>query len=338
MRKYNQVVEFANFICHFESKVLLDYLEEIVLPAFLQGRRVRSYGESRYLLLDVELINISSYLDERAVPAIVGRFVLDTELRRDQILVEGRIVNSEERLPSAPSSLFVLLLRDHKLIYAKQVAGAPGLSAFRTTIEMLLKSRRSEYIHEIFLKNKAARELDPEVPLVTKRSLAQAIPAPSLQVVPMAGSKNLEDFVKQFKLLKEVHIKVVRPNAEINNNKLFGAVEAARAQVNADATSLVHRNPDGLNKTQSIKQIAPAMDGNALVTLRGTGANDAKLSGTNDEISVKEPLDIPPGVKKGTLAMYNAFVRLLRAGVLKVGQGVVSRKNQAKLERLQSGK
>lgn len=338
MRKYRQVVEFANFICHFDNKVLLDYLHEIILPAFLTGKRLRMYGGSKYLLLNVELVDLESSKDEKKVPALVGKFVLDTELRRDQILVDGKLVPSTEQLASAPSSMFVLLLENHKLIYTKEVSGAPGLSAFRTTIELLLRLQRSQYVNELYLANKAARESNSKITRITKKSLFESIPAPTVEIIPLAGSKNLEEFVSQFKLLKEVSIKVVRPNAEINNDGLFNTVETARAQVNADATSLVHRNPDGLNKTQSIKQIAPAMDGNAIITLRGIGVNDAKLAGSNDEISVREPIDISPDVKRGTAKMYAAFKRLVGVKILKLGQVVISKINKTKLESLELGR
>jgi hypothetical protein len=52
MREYKQNIEFFNFTCHFGDKVLLDYFDEIVKPAFTEGNRVRHYGKSRYLLLD----------------------------------------------------------------------------------------------------------------------------------------------------------------------------------------------------------------------------------------------------------------------------------------------
>lgn len=338
MRKYRQVVEFANFICHFGNDVLLDYLNEIVLPAFLNGRRIRMYGDSKYLLLDVKLVNFKSELKpDGHTPALVGRFVMDTVLQRDQILVDDNIVYDTQKIKSAPSSLFVLLLDNHKLIYSKQVPGAPGLSAFRTTVELILKWRWREYLNELSDENKAARELDAKTPKITKRALVDSIQAPNLEIVPLAGIRNITNLVNQFKILKEINIKVVRPNAELDNDGLFNTVEEARSQVNADTTSLIHRNSGGLNKTQSIKQLAPAMHGNTLVTLRGTGPTDAKLVGTNEEMSVREPMDVPSSVSRGSLAMFNTFKKLIIQRVLQVGTVINSEKNLAKLESLRNG-
>jgi hypothetical protein len=338
MRKYRQVVEFNNFICHFGNHVLLDYLNEIVLPAFLNDHRIRIYGNSKYLLLDVKLVNLKSHLEPSGcTPALVGRFVLDTELTRDQILVNDKIVQDTQKIKSAPSSLFVLLLDNHKIIYSKQVSGAPGLDAFRTTVELLLKRRWTEYINELSNENKNARKLNAKIQKITKRALRDAIQPPNLEILPLGSHGNLTKLVNQFKILREINVKVVRPNAELNNDGLYDTVEDARVQVNAETTSLIHRNSEGLDKAQTIKQLIPAMQGNASVTLRGKGPNDAMLIGTNEQMTVREPMDVPLSVSEGALAMFNIFKKLIFQNVLQIGKVINSEKNIAKLKSLKNG-
>jgi hypothetical protein len=52
-------VEFANFVCHFgRDKVMLDYLTEIVLPAFTDDTLIRQRGQenvTEYRFYDVHL-------------------------------------------------------------------------------------------------------------------------------------------------------------------------------------------------------------------------------------------------------------------------------------------
>lgn len=339
MRKYCQVVEFTNFICHFGNDVLLEYLNEIVLPAFLNTSLIRKYGNTQYLLLDVKLVNLKSDRgSEEYTPALIGKFVMDTELQRNQILVDGKIVPDRRKIKSSPSSLFVLLLDNHKLIYSKQVPGAPGLFAFRTTIELFLKICRREYINELVNANKTARILDPKISKIAKSALADSIQSPNLEIVPIANKRNLTSLVNQFKILKEINVKVVRPNSELNNDGLYDTVDDARSQVNADTTSLIHRNSGGLNKDETIKQLVPAMQGNASVTLRGIGLSDARLVGTNEEISVKEPMDVPADVFEGALVMFNTFIKLIRRKVLLVGNVINSDENIAKIENLKNGR
>jgi hypothetical protein len=56
-------IEFANFLCRFGAdKVLLDYLEEIILPAFIDDTLIRTYGRenpSEYLFYETSVVNLA---------------------------------------------------------------------------------------------------------------------------------------------------------------------------------------------------------------------------------------------------------------------------------------
>lgn len=334
MRNYQQYVEFANFVCHFGNSPMLDYLEEIVIPAFTEGKRIRMYGRSQYLLIDTTLTKVVS-ADGVSTPAITGKFVLNTNIHRDQILVDGKILASTMEMPSAPSSLFVLELSTHKLMYTKEVSGAPGLSAFRTTIESFLKMQRNNYIDKILKENKEKIEQGKSIKRITKKSLSEAIPTPNLEIVELPGNKNLEKFIEKFKKLKEFSIKVVKPNQDVNNSGLFNSVENAREEVDAESTTVIHRNPNGLNKNKSIDQIKPALDGNAHIKLSGIANDDKILRGSNDELSVKEPIDVKTPSKSNFSKMYQAFLRVLSLGLLKTNDVKNSNENQLKLQKME---
>lgn len=334
MRHYQQYVEFANFVCHFGNAPMLDYLNEIVIPAFTEGNRVRMYGRSQYLLIDTSLNKIFD-ADGISTLAITGKFVLNTEIRRDQVLIDGKIVSSTRKMPSAPSSLFVLELSSHKLMYTKEVSGAPGLSAFRTTIESFLKHQRANYIDKLYKENEEKRQKDKTLQKITKKSLFEAIPAPNLEIVELPGNKNLEKFIDKFKKLKEFSIKVVRPNQDVNNSGLFNSVEHAREEVDAESTTVTHRNSNGLNKEKSIDQIRPALDGNAHISLIGVASDDKILRGSNDELSVKEPIDVKTPSENNFSKMYQAFLRVISNGILKTNDVENSFSNQEKLKKLE---
>lgn len=337
MRAYKQTVEFANFICHFGDYELLHYLEEIVIPAFTSGARTRMYGDSRYILHGVKLTNLRADRTDEGEPAIVGRFVLDTTLRRDQILVDGKIVPSPDSLRSSPSSLFVLLLRNHKLLFAKQVAGAPGIGAFRTTVEVLLKWERVAYINALYAAAQAAEsQVGPSV-RVTKKMLAESIPAPRVEIVHLTGSDSIQAFVKQFTILKEVRIKVVKPNAELNNEKLFSEVQQARQDLGAESTSLTHRNASGLHKDAALKHIVPAVDGNAFVNLSGIGQDDEKLSGNNEDFKVVEYVNLPADTLGGATTLFKAYKKMLGSKIISIAKAIVSADAEEKIKRIVNG-
>lgn len=75
-------VHYANFICHFGNEELLDYLNEIVLPAFT-SQAVRTFKDGRYFFNSVVILNLAAVGDVPEV-AICGRFVKDMIVRSEQ--------------------------------------------------------------------------------------------------------------------------------------------------------------------------------------------------------------------------------------------------------------
>ena len=126
MKRYP--VHYANFVCHFGELELLDYLNEIVIPAFVLRRGERRFKDGRYFFDAVEIVNLSSDTSMQEL-AICGRFVKDMIVRSEQRwdTVAGTLVTEARKLETAPSAVFVLLLASHKLIYLLETTSAPGL-------------------------------------------------------------------------------------------------------------------------------------------------------------------------------------------------------------------
>lgn len=131
-------LELANFTLRFgEDHVLLDYLEEIVLPAFVEPRERLSYG-STLLFHKVKLVNAGR--DGAEFPAIAGRIVKLTTIQRNQTYDrESRdLVAQPLSLESSPSSFFILILDGHKLLYIKEEKDSPTIGIFASTTEKFL--------------------------------------------------------------------------------------------------------------------------------------------------------------------------------------------------------
>jgi hypothetical protein len=129
-----QYLEIANFILRFGDRLkMIDLFTEIVLPAFVGGAE-RTYKDTRYMFLDVNLVKLEH--KGRKYPAVAGRFVKDTKLKRAQLFDYDKkgLVKSEVTLDTAPSSVFALILEGHRLLYVREQSDSPGLDAFRSTI------------------------------------------------------------------------------------------------------------------------------------------------------------------------------------------------------------
>lgn len=228
---------FANFICKFGDENMVDYLCEVVLPAFTDDTLVREAYGSTFHLLDVEILET---LDENTDdPAIVGQFVRDTLLRRTQVFDarSGKLRPDEAFLETSPSAFFVLLLRDHRLIYFAETPDTPDLKMFQSTIDRFILRKYHSYITTLYNTD---REVGGKI---TKKALRQIIIEPTLTIVPLTNADELRNFVERFDVLKRVYIVVHRKNDEISTNSLIANATAFNEKLRGASTKISTSDP-----------------------------------------------------------------------------------------------
>lgn len=298
----NRSVSFSNFICRFGEKlVLLDLFDEVVLPAFTNSSFKRSYAETEYFFYDVRLINIDG-----SEPAIAGRFVKNTIYLREQVFEAGVLKPSPQKIESAPSSLFVLTLSDHKLLFYPEVANAPGIQSFRTTAEKFLRAAHEHFIRATHKHELAILEEGGKKP--TFKALIEKYPRPTLDVVPLNSADSFRDFVDGFGILKELEIRIIKSNNELNNNKWFDGFRRQADHINAASSVIDYRNPEGLIKDVVYSHAEKALDGNAVVVISGTDKEGRKVSGSNDDFKVTVPItNVPKSVAAAAQIIFELF-------------------------------
>lgn len=305
-------VNFANFVCRFGDKhVMLDLIEEVVIPAFLEVGE-RKFGDSRFFFQASEIANFGSLDNPELV--IVGRLIHDTVLSRDQFLIDGKIVKDHASMPSAPSALFALVLDTHKLLYLPETRHAPNLAAFRATIHRFIRDKHKAFI------DRQLKSLLGKDSKITRKTLLENYPYPTVEVVPLSSDASLEQFLAQFKVLKQVRIDLVDPNDELDGSSLIDKMRATKEALGAKATSLVYRNNGGLSQPRTVEELAPIIaEGNAKVSLVGEDAIGDRLAGNNEEFKMGVPLaEISTDPREAGRELYAIFREKVDAGLLKV--------------------
>ena len=310
------VASFANFVCRFgDEKVLLDYAKEIVLPAFLDDTLIRTYGRTHFFFYEAELIR----LDENGgdpVLGIAGRFIKNTHLTREQIFDPQRgIIHDEASLPSAPSTFFVLILNNHRLIYFPETAHAPDLNAFRATTTRFLQDKHKAFI------DKTYETLSEQGEKVTKKQLLEDNPAPSLEIIPISGDEEIEAFLRRYGKLKKIEFRLVNPNDEIDGGKLFNNIREYLGPLNPDSTKLETRSSEGLDTSEAVPRIkAATATANQEVRLTGLDRDGNDLKGDNHSFQIGAPVDTIPATRGGLIRkLFGIFQNLTRSGAIKVG-------------------
>jgi hypothetical protein len=278
MTRY-KYVEVANFICKFGDKNLLDLLEEVVLPAFNSNEK-RSYGTTNYFLHQVKLVEIKNA--DTPIWCFTGRFIKNTLLQREQIFDEGRktLVSDKEEMPSALSSIFVLILNNHRLIYLGETHDSPSISMFSATMKGFLKESHRNYIDRLY------QQRDNEE--ATKKTLLMRFPYPRLEIIPLATEESLDNFINEYDTLQSITIQLVETNNQLDNNGLFVKLRESGNAIDSKNITLTYKNNDGLAKEDVSPQLAAAVgQGNSHIKLKGKDREGNELNGSNQEFNIQ---------------------------------------------------
>lgn len=304
--------EFANFLCHFGSSgVMLDYLTEIVLPAFMDDTLIRHRGQenvSEYFFYEVSVENLGT-ADGTPVLGIYGQFIKNVNLVRTQIFEPSRgLVQDARSITSSPSSTFLLILNNHHLVFLPRTRQAPTLGEFEATARNFIGRKHKDYIDGIYESLKGGPDRR------TKTALRKETPPPQIHVVPLANLDSVADFVARFVKLRSIDFRLLRPNPTIDADDTFKDVRGILENLGANNGKIVASNStDGLDKAAAVAVIdAATRGGNQEVTLKGDDENGAILNGSNDDFKISVPLDSIPQTRPALAKkLFQAFKAVL---------------------------
>ena len=306
-------LEVANFVCKFsEDEVLADRLADVVIPAFLSDEQ-RNIKGTEYFFTDQKI----GPLDSRDISslALTCRFIKNTTLKRHQIFAEGEIVADEQSLASAPSAIAILLLQSHRLLYVKEVPGAPSMQQFGATFKYFM--RNVVMAHRDATYSERAESATP----LTRKQIADTIPIPSVDVVPVPTSESLKKFINRFKALRFLRVELAEVNNEVDNEAFFEQLRETKAELGSSNTQLLHKNPLGLDKDAVLEHVEAAKQGTSYVTMKGEDVNGDELVGNNTDFSVRVTLGAAGmGLQACIRKAYTQFTSLVERKVLVVGR------------------
>ncbi|WP_298236583.1 hypothetical protein [uncultured Azohydromonas sp.] len=324
-------VEFANFVCRAGSLELLDFVDTVILPAFMSPLS-RKWGDNSYFLHDVRVIDLAPEM-RNGVLAVCGRFVKDTVLHSQQIFDQGELVANNQKIKSSPSAFFVLLLEQHKLIYCSEYKGAPSLETLRSTLQQFIGRTHSTYIHAVYEECKADAQASSfeKRERVTKVALLADFPRPTLEIVPLASQESIEEFIKRFKTLQSMTIRLIKPNNEINNEGFFKAMRGNSEKLGASTSALTYKNSDGLSKATAASHAEAAADGNAELKFSGKDKDGQQLSGSNDDFRVVRFVqDLPSKPVAAARRLFQEFMSARKSGLI-AGEPAAADRQEARL-------
>jgi len=313
-------MEIANLICRFGDQVLLDHIEDIVLPAFFDVNLVRRYEMTSHFLHQVSLVKLQENNNEVFV-GLAGRFIKDTTLRREQIFEQGKgLVKDPGLMRSSPSAIFLLILNNHRLVYVRETRDAPTKESFKATLLAFLRKKHKDYIKKEYEKNKVERRKFPNLPKVTKRDLYEFLPNPTLDLIPLTSEDSIENFINKYNVLKTIEIFLSDRNDENDNDRFFEELQRRKDAIGSARSVVKHINNGGLNKEAAVKEVTEAtLQGNQSVKLSGFDSEGDKLIGNNEHFQLRKPIDdLSDAPEKAAYDLYRSFIGLAEEGLIKL--------------------
>ena len=317
-------LEIANFVCKFGDKVLNDYLEEIVIPAF-STKEVRKWRKNLYFLFQVQYLDLP-YVDSSGVAkstkrAIIGRLVKSTKLISNQDFEDGKLIKVKKILQTSPSSLFILYLEKHKLVYVPEMAFAPSINDFEYCMAWFLKNAHKSYLKELQLDVKARnKRIVPRnrVKIPTKVELAKIHRAPTLTITNIGTAESLQEFINSFRLLKHVVVELLPVNEEKDGSKLLNSIRETKEKIRSKTTILSHRNSDGLNKVEVVEHLSKVNEaGNHKVKLSGVDDDGMTMIGTNENFKLKKNInELSREIDDAVNVLHPEIMQMIDAGVI----------------------
>ena len=322
---FTKKLEFGNYTLKFgEDKVLLDLFHEVFMPSYQEMNYIRNLkGKGEYFFLDTKLIKLEDN-PKTPVLGIAGRIVKNTKLKRDQIFraEDGGLIEDKRELETAPSSTFLLILNTHRLIFCKEVSGAPTIQNFQSTSQYCLKKRHKEFIQEKYTSAQNKESDISEGERVTKKSLLKTFPNPLLRITPLSDQESLKDFVSKLDHIDKVSIKLLPTNREeIDNDDFWSDLGRRREKLNSKAARVEFSNPaEGLEGDEVYEQAKSASGlGNSEVKLKGYDEHGDTITGSNDDFSLTVELEaLSRDPERAAAVKYSYFKNLVTEGVIKL--------------------
>ncbi len=200
-------VSVANFNVTFgkNDEPMLDYFNSIIYPAFTSNIKreyklsLGSESTDKYYFLDVTLLK---YYEDYVLS---GKIVKETILEVKSVVEDEKLIQRDEKYPTAPYSVFYIYLRNHRMVLIKNQKGSPDIKSFGVTARYIL----NQYIRET---NKQIKE--------SKKEDVKLLPFCQVNVIGIPMREDLEEALKKVHKMTKLRLRMYPLNGDLDLNEV----------------------------------------------------------------------------------------------------------------------
>lgn len=193
-----------NVVFGKNEEPLIERIDDIVLPALKSGIIKQATKRTRYIFNDISLNEIDE--DNWVIQGIIIKdTILDvmSEYTQDEGLQK-----TEKHIKSSPYSLFIIYLKNHRMVLVKNQSSSPDIRSFAGAFKYMIKS----YINSYNKDN-------------DKDNTENKLPLPSIAVTGIKTAASVKESLENVEKINELVIKFFPLNAEWDYDPVFGAID-----------------------------------------------------------------------------------------------------------------
>lgn len=250
-----------------EEKPLLSYFDNIFMPA-LTANIVRQTKDAKYFFMNVEVNQ-----DNDGEYVLIGLLVKKTVLEvKSDINEHGQLIEKDDRYPTAPYSMFVIYLKNHRMLYVENQKGSPDIRSFKAAIKFVV----NRYVCNI---NKQLEEKGEE-----------ELPIPIINVTGIPVRSKIDEALKDVIKINQLVLRFYPLNGDIDYLDLLDGISGElRKKVGCKHGEIILKSPENIN---GVIEVVSRSDGTVEPIFNVTYSDKRKGKIKNDEVSEKLEMDI----------------------------------------------
>lgn len=221
MSMKQMVIADLNVVFGKNEEPLLQRLDDIVVPALKSGIMRKASENTRYLFEDCDIVEMGSEF------ILKGVLIKDTILDVMSEYTEEGLRKTDKHFPSSPYSVFIVFLKNHRMLLVKNQSGSPDIRSFKTSFKYVLR----EYIHN---ENQVKRE-----------SKEVLLPHVKATVTGIKTSQSVKAALQDVEKVTELTFQFYPLNAEWDIDPIFGGIdESIRKVIGSKRGKMIFPSPE----------------------------------------------------------------------------------------------
>lgn len=264
METKQMMVADLNVVFGKEEESLISRLDDIVLPALQSGIKREASEKTKFIFEEVQLSEVSK--DDFAIQGIL---IKDTIVDvRAEYSDELGLEKLDKHYKTAPYSLFIIYLKNHRMVLVKNQRESPDIRSFTSTFRDVIKT----YVREYNNQNKK-----------DKKSL---LPFPIVNSAGIKTALSIKESLKDVEKIRELIFKFYPLNEEWDFDNVFADIdEKIRRTIESKKGCMVFPSP---KSKDGVAEIIEATQGVVKTEMKVIYKSDISYSGTKKRGTIKD--------------------------------------------------